>query len=297
MAAEKKGKSTIVIKKIYVTAGHHGGAWKVAFADFMTAMMAFFMVMWLLGQNDETKKAVSDHFSTPSIVEYNFRNYGAIITLEKLFLDFVNAPLQAIHSFLEPIDKTPNVLDFGSAAIAGAFLADHLSELTETPQNLKLEEDGLIFRIIDDKFFDKGTANISPNFIANTDKIRAVTNGLEDATLSIQVNLFNESVTDSNPAYAKEVAMERLGLLINKIKAGFENPSIEVNGTINVVPKADYQEGMSRPNGFVQFEVRQKEIREDGTKYRKLERAFKSGKESGDVYQNFINKITEPTTR
>lgn len=293
MAAEKKGKSTIVIKKIYVTAGHHGGAWKVAFADFMTAMMAFFMVMWLLGQNDETKKAVSDHFSTPSIIEYNFRNYGAIITLEKLFLDFVNAPLQAIHSFLEPIDKTPNVLDFGSAAIAGAFLADHLSELTESPQNLKLEEDGLSFRISDTKFFAKGTANISPDFIANTDKIRAVTNGLEDATLSIQVNLFNESVTDSNPAYAKEIAIERLGLLINKIKAGFENPTIEVNGTVNVLAKADYQEGMSRPNGFIQFEVRQKEVREDGTKYRKLERAFKSDKETNDVYQNFINKVTE----
>jgi len=44
MAAEKKGQ-TIVIKKIYVVAGHHGGAWKVALADFMTAMMAFFLVI------------------------------------------------------------------------------------------------------------------------------------------------------------------------------------------------------------------------------------------------------------
>ena len=45
--AEKKG-STIVIKKITIVAGGgHGGAWKVAFADFMTAMMCFFLVMWL----------------------------------------------------------------------------------------------------------------------------------------------------------------------------------------------------------------------------------------------------------
>ena len=64
--AEKK--AMIVIKKITVVAGGaHGGAWKVAFADFMTAMMAFFLVMWLLAtQSEQTKKAVSDYFSTPT---------------------------------------------------------------------------------------------------------------------------------------------------------------------------------------------------------------------------------------
>ncbi|NUN04377.1 MAG: chemotaxis protein MotB, partial [Bdellovibrio sp.] len=52
--AEKK--PTIVIKKITVVAGGgHGGSWKVALADFMTALMAFFLVMWLLGQSEETK--------------------------------------------------------------------------------------------------------------------------------------------------------------------------------------------------------------------------------------------------
>nr|HPI41832.1 flagellar motor protein MotB [Pseudobdellovibrionaceae bacterium] len=67
MAADKK--ATIVIKKIVIAGGGgHGGSWKVALADFMTAMMAFFLVMWLLGQSEETKKAVSDYFSTPSII-------------------------------------------------------------------------------------------------------------------------------------------------------------------------------------------------------------------------------------
>ncbi|MCX7977737.1 MAG: chemotaxis protein MotB, partial [Bdellovibrionaceae bacterium] len=97
---EKKG--TTVIKKITVVAGGgHGGSWKVALADFMTAMMAFFLVMWLLGQSEETKKAVSDYFSTPSIIEYNFQNFGAELTLEKLFLDLLNEPLKAIQSFME----------------------------------------------------------------------------------------------------------------------------------------------------------------------------------------------------
>ncbi len=108
-------KSTIVIKKITVAGGGaHGGAWKVAFADFMTAMMCFFLVMWLLSTSSPpTKKAVSDYFSTPSIIEYNFSNFGVELTLEKLFLDIVNEPLQTLQEFITPADKLPNVLQLG----------------------------------------------------------------------------------------------------------------------------------------------------------------------------------------
>ena len=57
----------IVIKRVKGKGhgGHHGGAWKVAFADFMTAMMAFFLVMWLVGQSDSVKKSVSSYFREP----------------------------------------------------------------------------------------------------------------------------------------------------------------------------------------------------------------------------------------
>ncbi len=61
----------IIIKKIIVDGhgAHHGGAWKVAYADFVTAMMAFFLLMWLLGSTDEKdKKAIADYF-TPTLVE------------------------------------------------------------------------------------------------------------------------------------------------------------------------------------------------------------------------------------
>ena len=47
-------------------AGKGGGAWKVAYADFVTAMMAFFMVMWLLSQSDKIKESVAKHFRNPS---------------------------------------------------------------------------------------------------------------------------------------------------------------------------------------------------------------------------------------
>ncbi|MEO6445729.1 MAG: flagellar motor protein MotB [Gemmatimonadaceae bacterium] len=62
----KGGGKIIIVKKIKKAAhGHHGGSWKVAYADFVTAMMAFFMVMWILGMDDQTKKAIEGYFSSP----------------------------------------------------------------------------------------------------------------------------------------------------------------------------------------------------------------------------------------
>jgi len=56
----------IIVKKIIQGGGHHGGAWKVAYADFVTAMMALFIVLWLLGSSDPVKKAVAGYFRDPT---------------------------------------------------------------------------------------------------------------------------------------------------------------------------------------------------------------------------------------
>jgi chemotaxis protein MotB len=62
----KEGKKIVIIKKKSGGhGGHHGGAWKVAYADFVTAMMAFFMVLWIVGLDDQTKKAVEGYFANP----------------------------------------------------------------------------------------------------------------------------------------------------------------------------------------------------------------------------------------
>ena len=55
----------IIIKKKRGHGGHHGGAWKVAYADFVTAMMALFIVLWLLNSSQEVQKAVAGYFSDP----------------------------------------------------------------------------------------------------------------------------------------------------------------------------------------------------------------------------------------
>jgi chemotaxis protein MotB len=67
MAGGDKKIQPIIIKKIKKSGhGHHGGAWKIAYADFVTAMMAFFLLMWLLGSTTSGDlKGIADHFNTP----------------------------------------------------------------------------------------------------------------------------------------------------------------------------------------------------------------------------------------
>jgi len=67
MAGAEKKLQPIIIKKIKKGGhGHHGGAWKIAYADFVTAMMAFFLLMWLLGSTTKGDlRGIADYFNTP----------------------------------------------------------------------------------------------------------------------------------------------------------------------------------------------------------------------------------------
>ena len=67
MAGDSKKLQPIIIKRVKKGGhGHHGGAWKIAYADFVTAMMAFFLLMWLLGSTTEgDKKGIADFFNAP----------------------------------------------------------------------------------------------------------------------------------------------------------------------------------------------------------------------------------------
>lgn len=78
--AAAEGERPIIVKKIKKGAhGHHGGAWKVAYADFVTAMMAFFLLLWLLNvTTDEQKKGVADYFS-PASVSRSFSGAGGVM--------------------------------------------------------------------------------------------------------------------------------------------------------------------------------------------------------------------------
>ena len=72
MAENNSDRLIVVKRKKVVAGGAHGGAWKIAYADFVTAMMAFFLLMWLLGSIDgATRGGIAEYFKTPLRVVLN----------------------------------------------------------------------------------------------------------------------------------------------------------------------------------------------------------------------------------
>lgn len=105
-----KKLAPIIIKRIKKGGhGHHGGAWKIAYADFVTAMMAFFLMMWLLNAvSDDQKKGIADYFA-PTAVTMDFRQSGQGI----LGGDNAQGKLSTRHDTKE--DAPPAMQDRGQA--------------------------------------------------------------------------------------------------------------------------------------------------------------------------------------
>jgi chemotaxis protein MotB len=71
---DKKIPPILIVRRNHARHAHHGGAWKVAYADFVTAMMAFFLVMWLVTQSNPIKQAVQSYFLDPVQHGKNFKS-------------------------------------------------------------------------------------------------------------------------------------------------------------------------------------------------------------------------------
>tara|TARA_R110000796_G_scaffold205698_8_gene321904 strand:- start:55925 stop:56782 length:858 start_codon:yes stop_codon:yes gene_type:complete len=176
----------IIVKKIIVEehAGHHGGAWKVAYADFVTAMMAFFLLLWLLGATTERqRKALAEYFS-PTLVQMQGNNTGSngILGGESL-TDKDNLPHKAAQTGRQainiPRDATGTMDDKGKrstsrqALDAKEFEKKIRERLKDNPERLALlknirftdTEEGLRIDLIDEadfSMFALATDDLSP---------------------------------------------------------------------------------------------------------------------------------------
>jgi chemotaxis protein MotB len=145
----KNDRPIIIIKKVKGHAAHHGGAWKVAYADFVTAMMALFLVLWILGNSNSKEKAVIAHyFREPGV----FTGSRGVIPRggeDKLGAGIIQAPSMEVLR----------------AALKDGFSG--LKELVgaEDQVPITMTEDGVLIEIIDkDKqaFFELSSAIIKP---------------------------------------------------------------------------------------------------------------------------------------
>ncbi|KUR71936.1 flagellar motor protein MotB, partial [Novosphingobium sp. FSW06-99] len=181
--AKPKGKELpppIIVKKITVVAGgHHGGAWKVAYADFVTAMMAFFLLMWLLGATTEKqRKGIADYF-TPTLVKTRQGSAGSYGLLGGSSLTDVDsyqfrAGQTGTKTLTIPRDATGGPKDGGSKAKRTAALQQKLQQkLQASPTLAKLAKqvhmtmtpDGIRLDLMDDadfSMFRLGTTLLTP---------------------------------------------------------------------------------------------------------------------------------------
>ncbi len=136
----------IVIKKKVSHGGHHGGAWKVAYADFVTAMMSLFIVLWLLNSTPQVKKAIAGYFNDPrgtsKMMGTDMLGSGPSVT----------------------IDKT-NVTKLAEAIKAAIIKQKELDKLANQVE-LRMTDEGLRIELIDGKngsFFESGSPKLTDN--------------------------------------------------------------------------------------------------------------------------------------
>ncbi|MBY0500335.1 MAG: flagellar motor protein MotB [Nitrosomonas sp.] len=180
--ADDLSQRPIVIKRIKkVAGGHHGGAWKIAYADFVTAMMAFFLLMWLLGSSTQSQlEGISEYFKTPlkiafmggsSIGESNSlikgggtdltRQHGQVKNGEIITNDKANK--QAIKVIKERIELEK--LEGLKKKIEEAIQANPQLQRFANQLLLDITTDGLRIQIVDEQnrpMFALGRAELQP---------------------------------------------------------------------------------------------------------------------------------------
>jgi chemotaxis protein MotB len=183
MAGDSKKLQPIIIKRVKKS-GHaaHGGAWKIAYADFVTAMMAFFLLMWLLGSTtDGDKKGIADYFQSPlKIALAGGSGSGDSNSILKGGGESLTSTVgQVKKGEVEATRNTINLHKLKQEQIRAevARLEDVKREIQEKLQsNEKLKEissqirldmtrDGLRIQIVDDQnrpMFASGSAQIAP---------------------------------------------------------------------------------------------------------------------------------------
>ncbi len=166
----------IIIKKKKVHAhAHHGGAWKVAYADFVTAMMAFFIVLWLMSSSQPVKEAIAGYFSDPR--GFHNRKGSAVagagegITITKDHMNNLKESLQNALRQRSNFDK----------------LKDHV-QMTVTGEGLRIE----LLETDKGMFFENGQPHPTPS---GADLLTQIAKQLGKLSNSV----FIEGHTDSKP--------------------------------------------------------------------------------------------------
>jgi chemotaxis protein MotB len=165
-----KDQPIIVIRRKKAAHGHHGGAWKVAYADFVTAMMAFFLVMWLAAQDSRIRDAVAGYFQEPGLLPYQQSN--SVLATGNGGIDSAGMPILnrkfngALEAEQRALVKAAGHIHQGLSELAGSEQLRNQIQYSWTTEGLRIE-------LIDQSgssFFTSGSAALR----GETEKILAI---------------------------------------------------------------------------------------------------------------------------
>ena len=214
MPGDAKKLQPIIIKRVK-KGGHavHGGAWKIAYADFVTAMMAFFLLMWLLGSTTEgDKKGIADYFGTPLKLALLSSGSGAgdaSHVIKGGGQDLTRSTGQVKRGEVESERKTINLKALKAEQVRAevARLEDLMKKVEEqiaandklaglkSQIRLDMTRDGLRIQIVDEEgkpMFDSGSALVKP-------AMRALLREIGSVLTEVPNHLTLEGHTDSQP--------------------------------------------------------------------------------------------------
>jgi chemotaxis protein MotB len=139
-----RSQTIVVVKKKGGHGGHHGGAWKVAYADFVTAMMALFIVLWLMNSSEKVKKAVAGYFNDP---KGTANLLGTTMSANGVEVTHNDDAMKRLKQKLEEEIKAKKELEKLSKQI----------EITITPEGLRIE----LIESRSGTFYQSGSARLS----------------------------------------------------------------------------------------------------------------------------------------
>lgn len=207
----------IIIKRVKkVAAGHHGGAWKVAYADFVTAMMAFFLLMWLINTSSpEQKRGIADYFA-PASLSASTSGSGGILAGTALgesgalqkgaapMFDAQNPPAEASSGGEGAQDAAEQAAqaqkessDFNQAEMSLRQALQDLPELAEMSRNIIVDQtpEGLRIQLVD----QEGRPMFEPGSTTPNDRAKVILRAAARIVLQLPNQILIAGHTDAAP--------------------------------------------------------------------------------------------------
>lgn len=246
-----KNKPTIIIKKIKkMQGGHHGGAWKVAYADFVTAMMAFFLLLWLISVSDKaTLKGVAQYF-TPTESVSDKAGLGMSGGIDTNATEGVGAPHVSASSLIYGAPTQGQKTTIGSLKTNMSekdrkyFMSimsgiEKSSELQNFAKNITVDitNEGLRIQIMDSNnrpMFKPNTSELQP-YMENIINVIGKMINLQPNYIAISGHTASVKKGESGNIDFWNISSSRA----NEVRKYMSNKLIDKNQVVKIIGKAD----------------------------------------------------------